>query len=206
MKLADIQSRILTKILKISFARHFNRRSVPSVPADSDSRRIVSAVSHRRSTSGTDPVVSAVVLFRLLGQTFPKHLHQLIKVVFLCPCRHVVNIPFQLALIQPIPEFFRNIVLRLDPLKEFGESHIELIVIRFGLHQHVPAQIIKFHQRIHGQPLVQRIDQTQPFVERNIHPSAAEQIEEINKHVSYPLRHRYPDSFSAARRYKVSLK
>ena len=68
-----------------------------------------------------------------------------------------------LRLIQPAHHILTDLILRLDPLEHFVESHIELVKLGLRLHQDHPCHVIEFRQAAVAQSLIQRILQRQPF-------------------------------------------
>ena len=108
-----------------------------------------------------------MVFLCLLFEPFFQHFLQLVKIILL----YVGQGSFKSFgwfpdfLIQPFPDFFRNLFRRLYPLEELREGQVELVVIRFCLNQDSPAEIIERGQAGLSQALVQRIHQRQPLIE-----------------------------------------
>ena len=162
---------------------------MPPFSADADARFVVPAASKARGAAGADPVIAAAVLFLLFLDALVEHLHQFIQ-FFDKPihARLIIEITFELVLAEPVPEFLRQILRRLDAFKVLGEDRVQLVVIRLRLDENAAAEMVKARQRGMRQILAHRFHQRHPFVDRNLQAAGPQQIEKIQKHVYHRER------------------
>ena len=180
LKTADVQNIILTEITEIPFSCNLHRRLVTAFSSYADSLLVIAAPSHGRSSSCPDPVISSVVLFLLLLNTLIKHLQQLVQLTEkVIAVSFVIQVSLPLSVTQPLPEFLRQVLRRLNIPEILRKDSIKLIVVRFCLNDNAAAQIIKSGQGSAGKPLVQSFHQGHPFVHGNSKPLGPEQIKKL---------------------------
>ena len=156
-----------------------NRGSVASFSAHADPLLVISASPHGRRTAGADPVISPVMFFLLFLNPFIKHLQQLIQFPEKVIAAFIVDVPFPLAVAEPVPELRRQIFRSLHVFKVFGKHRVKPVVIRFRLDDNAAAQIVKPGQGRLRQPLVQSLYKRHPLVNGNLKAFCPEQIKKF---------------------------
>ena len=191
LELAGVQLIVFSEVPEFSFSRHHHGGAVHGLPADPDAVGMPTTVAPRGAALGPNPVVAAVVLLRLLFQTFLQHFQQFLQRFVRKPGgAQVGNGPFQIlaGVVQPVQQVLRQLPGVGHVLEKFQKDLVKAVKFRFILHHDGPAQVIKAGERRMVQSLFHALQQRHPLVQGDVQSPLTQQVKKRGEHGYFTFR------------------
>ena len=125
------------------------------------------------------------MLLGLLFEALFEHFKDLLDALFLIALRAQELAEFLHhggGVVEPVHQFFRQLVLIGDTVEVFQKDLVEFVVIRLGFDKHRTAELIEACKRIVLQVQHQSLNERHPLVQADGKAVRAQQIKKSSKH------------------------